>query len=180
MATADELLATADEYLDINAVTREISIPSDESLFGVYSDHDVERKCFRCPRIVGDNVDLSECYIFVNYTAVSGKEGSYLVDDLTFDDEYVYFSWLLSSNVFDKNVAGTVAFSIRAKILDADGETLTHRWNTTIASASTKITLEGDAIVENDYADLTAQLLQMVDTSSECLLEISELVGGDE
>ena len=46
------------EYLIIDPSTRKITIPKSEQLFGVYGEGNIERKYFKCPKIVGDNVDL--------------------------------------------------------------------------------------------------------------------------
>lgn len=67
------------EYLIIDPSTRKITIPKSEQLFGVYGEGNIERKYFKCPKIVGDNVDLSDCYIFVNYYTAKGLPGKYTV-----------------------------------------------------------------------------------------------------
>lgn len=46
------------EYLIIDPSTRKIAVPKSEQLFGVYGEGNIERKYFKCPKIVGDNVDL--------------------------------------------------------------------------------------------------------------------------
>lgn len=49
------------EYLIIDPSTRKITIPKSEQLFGVYGEGNIERKHFKCPKIVGDNVDFGRC-----------------------------------------------------------------------------------------------------------------------
>ena len=80
MATAEELLAQMEEnpemYADsigpvndvivINAEERTIELPESEKIFGTESDDKSERKHFKCPKIVGDNVDLSTFNLFIN------------------------------------------------------------------------------------------------------------------
>ena len=66
------------EYLIIDPSTRKITIPKSEQLFGVYGEGNIERKYFKCPKIVGDNVDLSDCYIFVNYYTAKGLPWEYV------------------------------------------------------------------------------------------------------
>ena len=70
----DELITPMNDILMINPETREIVIPETEKLFGVKFDVDVERKHFKCPKIVGDNIDLSQHKIYVVYQIVDEKE----------------------------------------------------------------------------------------------------------
>ena len=78
MATAEELLNTIsknqvsvlsedDGIFVIDGESRTITVPDSERLFGVEGDKDVERKYFQCPKIVGDNIDLSQHQIYVSY-----------------------------------------------------------------------------------------------------------------
>ena len=55
------------DEITINPVTRMMNVPVTERLFGVKDDANVERKYFRCPRYVGDNVDLSKLKIYMKY-----------------------------------------------------------------------------------------------------------------
>lgn len=50
------------EYLIIDPSTRKITIPKSEQLFGVYGEGNIERKYFKCPKIVGDNRGICKCY----------------------------------------------------------------------------------------------------------------------
>ena len=54
------------EYIEIDPVTRKILSPAG-MLLGVMEDANVERKYFKCPKIVGDNVDLSAHQIYIKY-----------------------------------------------------------------------------------------------------------------
>ena len=45
-------------YIEINAENRSITIPQSEKLLGVENDSKAIRKYFRCPKIVGDGIDL--------------------------------------------------------------------------------------------------------------------------
>ena len=46
-------------YIEINAENRSITIPQSEKLLGVENDSKAIRKYFRCPKIVGDGIDLT-------------------------------------------------------------------------------------------------------------------------
>lgn len=175
MMTLEEALAaapaetvTANDYLVIDPETRKINVPDTEKLFGVRKELNVERKWFKCPKIVGDNIDLSKCSIFVNYVPakMDGKyeeheiPGSYLCEDVVEDGENIRFSWLISSNVTRKS--GIIAFSVCAKAADDAGRLVT-RWHTTAALGEIFDTIQTGEIEEIKDYDLIIQLLNKVD-----------------
>ena len=84
-------------------VNKKNCIPKSEQLFGVYGEGNIEKKHFKCPKIVGDNADLSDCYIFVNYYTAKGLPGKYTVKDVKVDGENITFSWELKPHIFDAN-----------------------------------------------------------------------------
>lgn len=173
--TLEEALAAADvnttpvnDILMVDAEARTIIVPASEMLFGVRQDMDAERKHFKCPKIVGDNVDLSNCHIYISYVPskqdgtydINEDVGAYLCEDLDVDGDYVTFSWKLSGNVFVK--AGYIAFAVYAKHADADGNLQT-KWHTTFAIGKVLDTLpDGEQIVEK-YADVIEQLLNKME-----------------
>jgi hypothetical protein len=67
--------------------------------FGVEADAGSERKYFQCPRYVGNHLDLTGCFVRMNYRNANGEIDSYLIEDLTVDGDNVTFSWVLSPNV---------------------------------------------------------------------------------
>lgn len=70
MASIDEALATAEVIAPICLIdpdTRTINVPAEYQNFGVESDEKVTRVKFQCPKIVGDNIDLSEFNLYINY-----------------------------------------------------------------------------------------------------------------
>lgn len=173
MATAEEILAMMEdepeaqgnEVLVIDPETRLINVPLSEALFGVETDKDVERKYFRCPRIVGDNIDLSEHQIYIAYIAAKDKSGTsffndreaglYYCDDMAVDGEDITFSWLLSGNVLSE--PGFVGFKVLAK--RSVGGELRTRWNTAPAVGTVLLTIpDGEGIIER-YPDIINQLL---------------------
>lgn len=139
MPSVDELLDVQEQqeqniqYLEINADERTIEIPDGEGLFGVVTDKDVERRYFRCPQIVGDNIDLSQLKMRINYQNASGNKYQYEVDDMQQSGGYITFSWVLEEYVFSE--AGTVLFSVSA-IKEEPGGTEINKWNTTIAQGT--------------------------------------------
>lgn len=78
--TAEELLAAmaepfaeGDGYCTIDPETRVITIPPEYQLLGVESDEKAERLYFKCPKIVGDNIDLSKLALRVNFRCTAEK-----------------------------------------------------------------------------------------------------------
>ena len=154
-------------YLTIDPDTRVITVPSNEKTFGVETDKDSERKYFRCPRIVGDNIDLSQHKIYISYVSTTSKmlkifpkaDGSYWCDDVAVDGDYITFSWKLSGNVFKE--PGFVAFKVLAK--KTDGDVLKIRWNTAPAFGTVLLTVPDGESVEERYPDIVTQLLERMD-----------------
>ena len=108
MATTEELIRQAqilplsvesDEKCIIDPETREITVPETYRFIGVESDEKVERIKFQCPKIVGDNINLSQLQIRVNFQNANSEKDKYIVTDLESDIENITFSWLLSRKV---------------------------------------------------------------------------------
>ena len=143
MATAEEILksiqsetnitvyASEPEILTIDSDSRTINVPASERLFGVKGDMNIERKYFRCPKIVGDNIDLSQHQIFIAYVYTETESGSifptvgvapYHCEDVEVDGEDITFSWKLTGNVFEN--PGFILFKMYAKRTETDPNTV--------------------------------------------------------
>lgn len=147
---------------DINPETRIINIPND-LLLGVESDERVNRIYFTCPKIVGDNVDLTKLDLRVNFRNASGKKSYDPIDDVEIskeDPNYITFSWLLSRDVTVRE--GTVSFSICAIL--KDGSDVTNEWNTVPATARAVLGLEPDTDVNNGMSMIRGDTLMAVIT----------------
>lgn len=147
------------EYLIIDPSTRKITIPKSEQLFGVYGEGNIERKYFKCPKIVGDNVDLSDCYIFVNYYTAKGLPGKYTVKDVKVDGENITFSWELKQHIFDANEDTSIYFAVEAKNKDK-----VEVFRTSPATGKAKETIDTDTEIEDTHADVILDLISRVDT----------------
>ncbi len=152
------------EYIEIDPVSRLILSPAD-MLLGVMEDANVERKYFKCPKIVGDNVDLSQHQIYIKYIQATDKTGTkfkeeepgfWHCEDVSDEGDYITFSWLLTGNVFVEK--GFIAFSVVA----SDGEEV--RWNTYPAVGTVLLTIPGglEEVAER-YPDIITQLLNRMD-----------------
>lgn len=147
------------EYLIIDPSTRKITIPKSEQLFGVYGEGNIERKYFKCPKIVGDNADLSDCYIFVNYYTAKGLPGKYTVKDVNVDGENITFSWELKPHIFDANEDTSIYFAVEAKNKDK-----VQVFRTSPATGKAKETIDTDKEIEETHADVILDLISRVDT----------------
>lgn len=155
-----ESLRTANSELIIDDVSRTIYIPDSEKIFGVESDENTDRKYFRCPRIVGDNIDLSKLQICINYQNASGENSGrdiYICDDVKADGDDVTFSWQLSRKV--TLYKGTIYFVVCAKKSSSDGN-VTNEWNTTLASGRVLEGLE-PSFSQSQQAEATDYLIQL-------------------
>lgn len=147
------------QYLIIDPSTRKITIPKSEQLFGVYGEGNIERKHFKCPKIVGDNVDLSDCYIFVNYYTAKGLPGKYTVKDVNVDGQNITFSWELKPNIFDANEDTSIYFAVEAKNKDK-----VEVFRTSPATGKAKETIDTNTEIEETHADVILDLISRVDT----------------
>lgn len=166
----EELITPINNILMINPETRVIEVPESERLFGVNFDKDVEKKYFKCPKIVGNNIDLSKYKIYVvyqkaneNITTLMGEVGKYWCEDVRVDEtgDYIEFSWLLSGNVLEEQ--GFIAFKVVAVYTDTETGELKTRWNTVPSVGLVRFTLSDGEEITEQYADVISQLLQRMD-----------------
>lgn len=168
--TEQEALMLAQAGIDgsgtllIDADTRSIYVPESEKFFGVESDQNVERKKFKCPKIVGDNIDLSTLHLYINYQNGNGNKDSYMIQDMAVSGEYITFSWVLSRNV--AAYKGTVRFVFCAKKADSSGN-LVNEWNTTVAEGEVIEGLEATATVADNNPDIIEQMLTLLKNVSD-------------
>lgn len=155
------------DAITIDGESRVISVPASEILFGVETDKDVERKHFRCPKIVGDGIDLSKHQIYISYItsdstgkSFTGDSNLYLCEDVAIDGDDVTFSWQLSGNVFAS--AGFIAFKVLAA--KTDGENVQTRWNTVPAVGTVLMTVPDGMDISETYPDIVTQLLERMES----------------
>ena len=161
MSTIDEVLAAAevvDAVCVIDGETRIISVPAEYKELGVESDEKVTRVKFQCPKIVGDNIDLTEYNLYINYKNASNKLNSYLVEDVTVTGDTINFSWLLSRHVTES--PGTISYIVCAKKSDDTG--VINEWNTKVATGTVGIGLEATEEIEEQNIDAIEQILRSI------------------
>lgn len=180
MSTKEDvnLLSEESDICTIDAKTRIIFVPSTIVVGGVQSDKNAERIKFSCPKIVGDNLDLSKFSVRINFENVSSVDfnvsikDQYICDDVAVDGENVTFSWLIGRNA--ARYMGTVRFIVCAVKTDSDSN-ISVEWNTAIAEVPV---LEGIEIdqpqIGQEEKDVINQLLELTkNTSAEAVQNVN-------
>lgn len=154
------------DEITIDPVTRMMNVPITERLFGVKDDANVEKKYFRCPRYVGDNIDLSKLKIYMKYVHAVGntpEEWEDTIpqftwcDDVKVDGNDIVWTWKLSANVFTKK--GFMAFAMVAK----DENTVAFNTYPAIGTVLTTIPY-GSEELSMMHPDIVTQLLKRMDS----------------
>ena len=155
-ASAVELV---NDIFTVNPESRVITVPVSEKIFGVYNDGNTERKHFRCPKIVGDNIDLSAMHLYINYQNANGQKYPYLVEDVQTDGDYITFSWLIGPDV--------VAYKGQVKFILCAKKDTALEWNTTLAEGVVLEGLEATDEVVDRNPDIIEQILTRLDNVTE-------------
>lgn len=140
----------------IDSNTREIIFLDNSECFGVEFDKNTQRIEFSCPKIVGDNLDLTKCICRINYMNAKGYRDSYLIEDILVDGDNITFTWTLSSKVTAGR--GNCLFIFCARQVTENG-VIEKEWNTTVAKASIKRGLETNSHIEEEYSDILESIL---------------------
>lgn len=158
-ALAASVVEPVNDIFEIDPETSVITVPASEKLFGVANDGNSERKHFRCPKIVGDNIDLSTMHLYVNYQNANGEKSAYLVEDVQTDGNYITFSWLISPNV--------TAYKGQIKYIVCAKNGATAEWNTTLAEGTVLEGLEATEEIVEKNPDIIEQILARLDSVTE-------------
>lgn len=147
----------------IDSNTREIIFLDNSECFGVEFDKNTQRIEFSCPKIVGDNLDLTKCTCRINYMNAKGFRDSYLIDDILVDGDNITFTWALKSKVTAGR--GICLFLFCARQVNENG-VIEKEWNTTVAKASIKRGLETNSHIEEEYSDILESILLKINSVS--------------
>lgn len=147
----------------IDSNTREIIFLDNSECFGVEFDKNTQRIEFSCPKIVGDNLDLTKCICRINYMNAKGYRDSYLIDDVLADGDNITFTWKLKGKVTAGR--GNCLFIFCARQVTENG-IIEKEWNTTVAKASIKKGLETNSHIEEEYSDILESILLKVNSVS--------------
>ena len=159
-------------YCNVNNETREIEIPGEISIFGVEHDENAVRVFFKCPKIIGDNVDIdiTRSMVYIIYINAGGEKDQYIVTDVNeTEDGNVTFSWLINRK--PAKYQGITQFGIRV-IKSKTGGEIENEWNTTVANANILNGVETEDIeLSGDNIDVVNQFVQLINTTAENTIE---------
>lgn len=155
----------------IDSRTRTIFVPPEIVVGAVQSDKNAERIKFSCPKIVGDNLDLSKFSIRINFENVSSVDpdisikDQYICEDASINEDNITFSWVIGKNA--ARYMGTIRFIVCAVKTDSNSN-ISIEWNTTVAQIPV---LEGIEIdqpsLDENNKDVINQLLAITKTASD-------------
>lgn len=179
MASLDELLQqtsaseSTQDYLHdpiqfiIDSDLRLVAISDRGVVAGVVGDKKVNRINFQMPRYY-NGFDMSTFATRVNYINAAGQMNFYSVSDLTIENDSLYFTWLLDSDV--TAYVGNVSFVVNMR--KTDGDVVTQSFYTTITD-KLKV-LEGlevnISITPEEQHDLLAAMTQALAVEKDKLL----------
>lgn len=155
----------------IDSKTRTIFVPSEIVVGAVQSDKNAERIKFSCPKIVGDNLDLSKFSIRINFENVSSVDpdisikDQYICEDASINEDNITFSWVIGKNA--ARYMGTIRFIVCAVKTDSDSN-ISIEWNTTVAQIPVLEGIEVDQpSLDENNKDIINQLLAITKTASD-------------
>lgn len=155
----------------IDSRTRTIFVPPEIIVGAVQSDKNAERIKFSCPKIVGDNLDLSKFSIRINFENVSivdpdiSIKDQYICEDASINGDNITFSWVIGKNA--ARYMGTIRFIVCAVKTDSDSN-ISIEWNTTVAQIPVLEGIEVDQpSLDENNKDVINQLLAITKTASD-------------
>lgn len=155
----------------IDSRTRTIFVPPEIVVGAVQSDKNAERIKFSCPKIVGDNLDLSKFSIRINFENVSSVDpdisikDQYICEDASINEANITFSWVIGKNA--ARYMGTIRFIVCAVKTDSDSN-ISIEWNTTVAQIPVLEGIEVDQpSLDENNKDIINQLLAITKTASD-------------
>ena len=164
MASAEEVIYKLlskdyihdDVHFVIDSNLRIISIPSTGVIAGVVGDKNVNRATFQMNRYY-HGFDMSVFTARVNYINANNMMNFYTVTDMTIEDDYIYFSWLIDSDAVA--YAGDITFAVNMLITKGDGN-ITQSFNT--SNTGTLKVLDGiqikDYVTPDEIKDVVAHI----------------------
>lgn len=167
MATANEVLEQMEQHPElyvsadvciVDPVTRTISVPDAYRILGVESDESVKVVPFQCPKMVEDDVDLTDFTLYINYVNAGGDFDMYSIENVKESGENITFDWIIRRSVTARR--GTIRFILCAKRSDDEGNII-QEWNTTINDECESLEgLEGAPSIADQFPDIIQQILE--------------------
>ena len=139
-------------------------------VIGAQGDHNVNRITFKMLRYY-NGIDLSLFVIKINYTTDDGKTGFYVINDLLIGDDYMLFTWLVSSNVTVNS--GKVSFVV--KMVQQQSPDIYNVFSTAISKGVVVPSIMMDNEIEELYRNVSERLNIFVGTTPPVFQDIRPL-----
>ena len=154
------MLPLDEEYFNINANSRTISVPSVYQRNGVSVEGDqiAETLLFEIDRYF-DYTDLTKTTIYVQWINPAGEEGASWITMVDFDDKKIRFGWPLSNKI---TVAGNGKLQFSVRFFMKKDDKLVYSLNTLPANVTIKNALLidiDDDIIPDEPSDLFKQAI---------------------
>lgn len=136
----------------IDADLRTILSSDRGNTIGAQGDHNVNRINFKLLRYY-NGIDLSTFVIKINYITSDGTTGFYVINDLLIGDDYMLFTWLVSSNV--TMTSGEVSFVV--KMVKEENDT-----HNVFSTAVSKGVVVPSIMIDNEIEELYRNLMERI------------------
>ena len=130
------------------------------NIIGAQGDHNVNRINFKVLRYY-NGIDLSTFVIKINYITPDGTHGFYVINDLLIGDDYMLFTWLVSSNV-TMNI-GEVSFVV--KMVQQESPDVYNVFSTAVSKGVVVPSIMMDHEIEELYRNVSERINVFVSTT---------------
>lgn len=139
-------------------------------VIGAQGDHNVNRINFKVLRYY-NGIDLSTFVIKINYITPDGTHGFYVINDLLIGDDYMLFTWLVSSNVTMNS--GEVSFVV--KMVQQESPDVYNVFSTAVSKGVVVPSIMMDNEIEELYRNVSERLNIFVGTTPPVYQDIRPL-----
>ena len=144
----------------IDADLRTILSSDRGNTIGAQGDHNVNRINFKLLRYY-NVIDLSTFVIKINYITSDGTTGFYVINDLLIGDDYMLFTWLVSSNV--TMASGDVSFVV--KMVQQQSQDVYNVFSTAVSKGVVVPSIMMDNEIEELYRNVMERVNVYISTT---------------
>lgn len=162
-----------DEYIYIDAITREIEIPNPDKVFGTQYDKDSMLIKFKVINAVSDVFKMSESVVRINWRDSSNKTGTTIaVNNRIIGDSYK-FDWIVPGEALKNK--GQLSFVVKATKVKEGTDEIEKVWGSKLAQVLVpeSIYVKISTLTQTEK-DQVAEMLMLVDSKVQQANEILE------
>lgn len=152
-----------DEYIYIDAITREIEIPNPDKVFGTQYDKDSMLIKFKVINAVSDVFKMSESVVRINWRDSSNKTGTTIaVNNRIIGDSYK-FDWIVPGEALKNK--GQLSFVVKATKVKEGTDEIEKVWGSKLAQTLVpeSIYVKISTLTQTEK-DQVAEMLMLVDS----------------